>query len=228
MIVTASIRTMMLVAVAVLVSGCGEDAEEHICKLDELQVCPCIGGGEGIQECAEDRQGWGQCQCTAGEGNGGADSGGADSGGADSGVADSGVADSGVADIGVADSGVADSGVADSGVAASRSVTIWAHTFNGVLGPGSGLQPGDMETEGAQGFTDGGSWISTGGWLSKTISTIGYNTIEVGYLLTKDAASTCELNMRDPGVIRFIGDHTLALERRPFDVMLTSKSAPRR
>ena len=56
-----------------------------------------------------------------------------------------------------------------------------------------------METQGEQGFTDGGSWVSTGGWLSKTISTVGYDTIEVGYLLTKDAASTCELNVSIDG-----------------------------
>ena len=56
-----------------------------------------------------------------------------------------------------------------------------------------------METQGEQGFTDGGSWISTGGWLNKTISTVGFNTIEVGYLLTKDAASTCDLNVSTDG-----------------------------
>ena len=199
MIFTTSMRAMIWVAVAVLVSGCGEDAEEHVCMLSEVQACPCIGGGQGAQECAEDRQGWMQCQCESGEGDGGADSGVADSDVADSEVADSDVADSDVADSDVADSGVADSDVSDSGVVATRSVTIWEHSFNGALGPGSGLQPGDMETEGEQGFSDGGSWISTGGWLSKTISTVGYNTIEVGYLLTKDATSTCELNVSIDG-----------------------------
>ena len=168
MVVRVATRTMVLMAMAVFAFGCGEATEESICTPGEVKVCPCIGGGEGIQECNEDGQGWGQCSCSPGPG--GADSGVADSGVTDSGVADSGVSDSGVADIGVADSGVADSGVADSGVAdsgvvdsgvtASQPVTIWAHTFNGELGPGSGLQPGDMETEGPQGFTDGGSWVS--------------------------------------------------------------------
>ena len=195
MVVRIATRTMVLMAMAVFAFGCGEETGESICTPGELQVCPCIGGGEGIQECDDDGQGWGQCPCSSEPGDGGGDSGGADDRVVDSDVADSDVADSGVADSGVSDSGVADSGDADSGVTDSRPVTIWAHTFNGALGPGSGLQPGDMETEGSQGYTDGGSWVSMGGWLSKTISTIGYNTIEVDYLLTKDAESTCELNV---------------------------------
>ena len=55
-----------------------------------------------------------------------------------------------------------------------------------------------MDTQGEQGFSDGGSWISTGGWLSKTISTVGYNTIEVGYLLTK-TRTPCDLNVSIDG-----------------------------
>ncbi|MEE2788479.1 MAG: sialate O-acetylesterase [Myxococcota bacterium] len=100
---------------------------------------------------------------------------------------------------GGSDGSGAEGGRAASDDADSRRVTLWAHTFNDMLGPGTGLQPGDMETQGEQGFTDGGSWISTGGWLSKTISTEGYTTIEVGYLLTKDAGSTCELNVSIDG-----------------------------
>ena len=84
MIVKTSMRMMILVAGAVLVFGCGEDEQEYICKMGELQACPCIGGDQSVQECAEDRQGWDQCQCVSGEGQG-EDSGGADSGGEDSG-----------------------------------------------------------------------------------------------------------------------------------------------
>ena len=108
--------------------------------------------------------------------------------GSDSGGSPGGGAASGEMPSGIVASGGAPSGGAPSGGEASRSVTIWEHTFNETLGPGSGLQPGDMETQGAQGFTDGGSWVSTGGWLSKTISTVGYTTVEVEYLLTKDPA----------------------------------------
>ena len=58
--ITASLGTMVLLAVALLFSGCGEETEGDICTLNEVQTCPCIGGGEGAQACAEDRQGWGQ------------------------------------------------------------------------------------------------------------------------------------------------------------------------
>ena len=207
--IRTAMRTLIWVAVTVLISACGEPAaEEQICQLDEVQACPCIGGGQAVQECAEDRQGWGQCQCGSGE-DLGEDSGMADSGMADSSIADSGIADSSIADSGIADSGVADSGVADIGAAdiggpdgevvAGRLVTLWAHRFEGTLGPGTGLQPGDMETQGGQGFSDDGSWVSMGGWLSKTLSTVGYNTIEVEYFLTKAVASTCELNVTIDG-----------------------------
>ena len=255
MIVTTFIRVMILIVMTFWVSGCGENQQDYICKQNELQACPCIGGGQSVQACTEDRQGWGQCQCTSeedqSEGNGGTDSnggmgsagtdsnGGMDSAGTDSngGMDNNSGTDNGGTDSGMeggmeggtnnggmeggTNNGGMEGGTNNAGMEGGtnnagmeggtnnagtdnnsmngRPVTIWAHTFNETLGPGSGLQPGDMETQGSQGFTDGGSWISTGGWLSKTISTVGYNTIEVEYLLTKDPVSTCELNMSIDG-----------------------------
>ena len=224
MIVMAFMRMMIFVTLAILGSGCGEDEQASVCTLGELQACPCLDGEQGVQECSEDRQGWEQCQCEigedqredsggeerggaemSGEERGGADmsgeeSGGTESGGAmSSGTESSGTESSGTDSSSGTESSGTESGGEDSDVVTGRDVTIWAHTFNGTLGPGSGLQPGNMETEGAQGFSDGGSWISNGGWLSKTISTVGYTTIEVDYLLTKDPNSTCELNMSTDG-----------------------------
>jgi len=54
-IVNTFIRTMMWVAVFALVSGCGESETEQICELGQAQACPCLGGSQGAQECAEDR-----------------------------------------------------------------------------------------------------------------------------------------------------------------------------
>ena len=245
--------TAMLTTGMFLGLGCGQSDSTTICVQGELQACPCLEGGESVQACAEDRQGWAPCQCdsrqssdgvdngaggrsldTAGtdgddSGGGDTDKGGADTGGADSGGADAddensagpaeNVADGGGADgsgptgvgadqdgpmgigmnIGGADGGDAVSAGAAAEGNDGRLVTLWAHTFNETLGPGSGLQPGSMETDGAQGYTDGGSWTSMGGWLSKTISTVGYNTINVGYLLTKDESSTCDLDVSIDG-----------------------------
>ena len=194
----AIISTIIILVFSGLFVGCGEETEATICRPGELQTCPCLGGGEAVQECTEDRQGWGVCQCDEGDGT----------------IEDAEVADVDVPDLGVADGRVSDSDVVDDGDAAlgpddggqqdgdvprREMITIWAHTFNGTLGPGTGTQPGDMRTEGEQGFTDGGSWFSTGGWLSKTISTIGTSNIEVGYLLTKDATSACELDFSIDG-----------------------------
>ena len=208
------IQMMILATATLLMLGCGEEKKESICTRGELQVCPCIGGDESTQECIGDDQGWGQCQCDGGMDSGGMESGGSDSGGEESGGADTGGADiggmstggantggeeNGGADTGGTDTGGMSTGGEDNNEMTGRSVTIWAHTFNETFGPGTGLQPGNMETEGSQGFSDGGSWISSGGWLSKTISTVGYNTIEVEYLLTKDAMSTCNLNVSVDG-----------------------------
>ena len=38
-----------------------------MCESGALQVCPCIDGGEGVQECNKNRQGWGMCQCALSE-----------------------------------------------------------------------------------------------------------------------------------------------------------------
>ena len=56
-------RVLMLLGIVALVTGCGETSLESVCEPGELQACPCIGGGQGVQECGEDRQGWAQCQC---------------------------------------------------------------------------------------------------------------------------------------------------------------------
>ena len=53
------------VAFGLLTSGCGEEEPELACERGELQTCPCIGGGQGVQMCLENKQGWGQCQCAS-------------------------------------------------------------------------------------------------------------------------------------------------------------------
>ena len=60
-------RTIVLLVIAMLLAGCSKDATEFACEPGELQTCPCIDGGQGVQECSDDRQGWEQCQCVVGE-----------------------------------------------------------------------------------------------------------------------------------------------------------------
>ena len=43
--------------------ACNETEKASVCEPGELQVCPCVGGGQGVQLCREDQQGWAQCQC---------------------------------------------------------------------------------------------------------------------------------------------------------------------
>ena len=62
--------TLILLAVTLLVAGCGEDSSEYICEPGALQPCPCVGGGDGVQKCAEGRQGWEECQCAPSAGKG--------------------------------------------------------------------------------------------------------------------------------------------------------------
>ena len=49
-----------------------EESPAPICERGALQVCPCIGGGEGVQACADGQQGWDECQCSPDDGPGGA------------------------------------------------------------------------------------------------------------------------------------------------------------
>ena len=104
MLVITSVRTMILVFVTALMFSCGEEEQESVCTLGELQACPCIDSEQGVQQCDEDLQGWGQCQCTTeedqSEDNGGTDSGGTDSGGMNSAGMDSAGMDSGGMDSG--------------------------------------------------------------------------------------------------------------------------------
>ena len=60
--------SMVAVMTALLLAGCGTDEKEYICNLGESQACPCIGGGQGVQECAEDKQGWMECMCASADG----------------------------------------------------------------------------------------------------------------------------------------------------------------
>ena len=82
-------------------------------------------------------------------------------------------------------------------------VTLWAHVFNGTLGPGTGLQPGDMELftppGDTQGYSNEGCWISMGASLTKSISTEGFRAVQVAHDLTKDATSTCDLDVSVDG-----------------------------
>ena len=65
-------RLMIVLALAILAAGCSEEGPAQICERGELQACPCIGGAEGVQACADDSQGWDECQCEPGNGSGGA------------------------------------------------------------------------------------------------------------------------------------------------------------
>ena len=54
---------LALAAIAALLMSCSEDGANYLCEPGELQACPCIGGSQGVQACAEGRQGWDVCQC---------------------------------------------------------------------------------------------------------------------------------------------------------------------
>ena len=75
--------------------GCSTPPSDYACEPGELQVCPCIGGAEGVQACADGREGWAECQCPDEDGVGGSGSGGVGGtggmGGADTSSGDSGV-----------------------------------------------------------------------------------------------------------------------------------------
>lgn len=46
--------------VGIVVLGCGE-SEKSTCAAGANQVCPCPGGGTGVQTCADDGSKWGSC-----------------------------------------------------------------------------------------------------------------------------------------------------------------------
>ena len=61
------VRSISIIAFIGLLVSCSEDSGDTVCVQGEVQICPCVGGGEGVQECAEDRQGWVSCRCAADE-----------------------------------------------------------------------------------------------------------------------------------------------------------------
>ncbi|HIG40281.1 MAG TPA: DUF4215 domain-containing protein [Gammaproteobacteria bacterium] len=91
-------------------------------------------------------------------------------------------------------------------VEAEDIVSVWSHEFSAGesdpiagLGPGTGLQPGNMIASGSQGFSSGGSWYSSGGTLTKTISSLGLRHITVSSTASKHDSSTCTIDIRVGG-----------------------------
>ena len=87
-------------------------------------------------------------------------------------------------------------------VEADDIVSVWSHEFSSGegdpttgLGPGTGLQTGNMVASGDQGFSSGGTWYSSGGALSKTISSLGLRYITLSFAASKDDASTCTIDI---------------------------------
>ena len=70
LMVTTCVRALIWVALAVAVSACSEDGQAYVCEPGELQACPCLDGPPGVQTCADDRQGWMDCQCEVEQGDG--------------------------------------------------------------------------------------------------------------------------------------------------------------
>jgi len=75
------IRRSRLLTVAFLVAvqagACSDDAE-RVCEPGAVQRCPCLGGSEGVQTCADDGARWGICDCGGADADADAD---ADAGG---------------------------------------------------------------------------------------------------------------------------------------------------
>lgn len=91
-------------------------------------------------------------------------------------------------------------------VEADDIVSVWSHEFSSGegdpttgLGPGTGLQTGNMVASGDQGFSSGGTWYSSGGALSKTISSLGLRYITLSFAASKDDASTCTIDISVDG-----------------------------
>ena len=48
----------------------GDDSAEPVCEAGKVIECPCAGGGQGVQTCAEDGSKWGECAgCSAVDGD---------------------------------------------------------------------------------------------------------------------------------------------------------------
>ena len=43
----------------------------RVCDPGAVQACPCLGGEQGVQGCADDGARWEACECAASEGEGG-------------------------------------------------------------------------------------------------------------------------------------------------------------
>ena len=56
-----------------------------------------------------------------------------------------------------------------------------------------------MVASGDQGFSSGGTWYSSGGALSKTISSLGLRYITLSFAASKDDASTCTIDISVDG-----------------------------
>jgi hypothetical protein len=60
-------------------AACGDDGSSRICAPGAVQVCPCLGGTEGVQTCSDDGARWQTCECGGtdadadADGDGGAD-----------------------------------------------------------------------------------------------------------------------------------------------------------
>jgi len=87
-------------------------------------------------------------------------------------------------------------------VEADDIVSVWFHEFSSGegdpttgLGPGTGLQTGNMVASGDQGFSSGGTWYSSGGAISKTISSLGLRSITLSSTVSKDDTSTCTIDI---------------------------------
>ncbi len=63
---------------AVLALACGTERSntntggggDRVCDPGSTQVCDCLGGAEGVQECRDDASGWESCTCAPAEGEG--------------------------------------------------------------------------------------------------------------------------------------------------------------
>jgi hypothetical protein len=54
---------MRVVVLLLVLVGCGASPEAPRCELGRVQSCPCVGGGQGAQECGAVGV-WGACACS--------------------------------------------------------------------------------------------------------------------------------------------------------------------
>jgi hypothetical protein len=55
---------MRVVVLLLVLVGCGASPEAPRCELGRVQSCPCVGGGQGAQECGAVGV-WGACVCSS-------------------------------------------------------------------------------------------------------------------------------------------------------------------